>query len=92
MRGSGNSYHHLDMQKIIWADVESCFCRSYTRPRCWVVNLPHGICLTVVALNGLVEYFQHADISVVVVCVDDVCHPFEEFVRTLVLVANIEAC
>lgn len=85
-------YHHLDMQKIFRADVKSSFCSSYTRPRCWVVCLSHGICLAVHAIDGLVDHFQHANIPIISVGVDDVGYPFEEFVGALVLVVNIEAC
>lgn len=47
--------------------------------------------MAVAALYGLVEYFQHTDVPVIAICVDDFCHPFEEFVRALVLVVNVEA-
>lgn len=73
-------------------ESEDDFCSSYTRPRCWVVCLSHGICLAVHAIDGLVNDFQHADIPVISVGVDDVGYPFEEFVGALVLVVNIEAC
>ena len=85
------SYHHLDMKTIVRVNVEGGFCGSYARPCGGIVSLPHGICLTVAALYGLVEYFQHADIPVIGIRVDDVCHPFEEFVCALVLVVYVEA-
>ncbi len=86
-----NSYHHLDMQTIIRADIEGSFCGSDACPCGGIVGLPHGICLAVAALYGLVEYFQHANISVISVRVDDICHPFEEFVCAFVLVVDVEA-
>lgn len=79
------------MQKVVRADFEGSFCGSDARPCGGVERLPHGIRFAVAALDGLAEDFQHADIPVTLVRVDDVCHPFEELVRALVLVVNVEA-
>ena len=79
------------MQTVVRTDVELRFCGSDARPGGGIVSLPHGICLAVAALDGLVEYFQHADIPIICVCVDDVGHPFEESVRAFVLIVNVEA-
>ena len=78
------------MQAVVGADVEGGFCGSNTRPCCWVVGSPHRICLTVAALYGLVNYLQHADVPIIVIRVDYVCHPFKKFVGTLILVVNVE--
>lgn len=78
------------MQAVVGADVESSFCSSDTRPGCWVVISPHRICLAVAALYGLVHYLQHADVPVIAVRVDYLCHPFKKFVGTLVLEVNVK--
>lgn len=83
-------YHHLDVQTIVRADVESSFGGSDTSPCGGIVRFPHRICFTVAALYGLVDYFQHADIPVVVVRMDDVRHPLKEFVSAFVLVIHVE--
>ena len=85
------SYHHLDMQTVVRADVECCFSGSYARPCGGIVSMSPGVRLAVDTLNGLVEDFQHADVSVIGVRVDDDCHPFEELVFAFVLLVNVEA-
>lgn len=79
------------METVIGADVEGGFCGSYARPCGGIVCLSHGSRLAVNALYGLVKDLQHADVSVIVARVDDVCHPFEELVCALVLVIYVEA-
>ena len=86
----GWSDHHLNVQAVIGADVEGSFSSSNARPCGGIVRSPHGIRLAVAALYGLVDYFQHADIPVVVVRMDDVRHPLEEFVSAFVLVIHVE--
>ena len=41
--------------------------------------------------EGFVQDLERANIAVVVICVDDVDHPFEELVGTFVLVINVKA-
>lgn len=36
------SYHHLDMQTVVRADVEGNFCGSYARPCGGIVGFSHG--------------------------------------------------
>ena len=79
------------MQTVVRTDVEGGFCGSDPRPCGWIVRRPHGSGLAVAALYGFVDDFQHADVPVVVVCVDNIGHPFEELVCALVLVVNVEA-
>ena len=85
------SYHHLDVQTVVRADVESGLGGSYARPCGGIVGLSHGIGLAVAASHGLVEDFQHADVPVIVVRVDDICHPFKELVCAFVLVVKVKA-
>ena len=42
-------------------------------------------------LNRLVDQFQHADVPEVVVSMDEVRHPLEEFERALKLIVNVKA-
>ena len=83
-------YHHLDMETVASGDVESSFGSTDARPCGWVVCLSHGIGVGVDAHDRLVEYFQHADVPVVVIRVRDISHPFEELVSALILVVNVE--
>ena len=78
------------MQAVIGADVEGGFGSSNARPCSRIVRSPHRICLTVAALYGLVDHLQHADIPVIVICMDDVRHPLEESVSAFVLIINVE--
>ena len=48
------SYHHLDVQTVVRADVESGLSSSYTRPCSGIVSFSHGISLAVAASHGLV--------------------------------------
>ena len=79
------------MQLVVGGDFEGGFGGSDARVCGGIVILPHGIRFAVAALDGLVDNLQHAHVSVIVVRVDDVGHPFEKFVCTLILVVNIEA-
>ena len=79
------------MQAIVCADIEGSFCGSYARPCGGIISFPHELRLAVLVVNGLVDNFQHADSSVIAVRMDDVGHPFEKFVRALILVVNVEA-
>ena len=83
-------YHHLDVQAVIGADVKGSFGGSNARPCGRIVRSPHRICFTVAAFDGLVDYFQHADIPVVVVRMYDVRHPLEELVSAFVLVIHVK--
>ena len=90
MGGWMGLYHHFDMETVASGDVESGFGGTDARPCGWVVCLSHGIGVAVDANHGLVKYLKHADISVVVIRVRDICHPLEEFICALVLVINVE--
>ena len=83
-------YHHLDVQAVVGADIEGSFGGSNACPCGGIVRFSHGICLTVAALYGLVDDFQHADIPVIVVRMDDMRHPLEEFVSAFVLVIHVK--
>ncbi len=85
------AYHHLNVQAVVGADVEGGFCGSDARPCGGVVCLSHGVGLAVDALQGLVDDLEHADVPVVAVCVDDVCHPFQKLVGAVILIVNVEA-
>ena len=83
-------HHHLNVQAIVGADVESSFFSPNARPRCRVISLPHRIGLAVATLDRLVDYLQHSHIPVIVVGMDDICHPLEKLVSAFVLVIDVE--
>lgn len=56
----------------------------------WVVSRSHRSNIARI-LNGLVNQFQHADVSVVVVGMNEVRHPLEEFECALKLIVHVKA-
>ena len=84
-------YHHLNVQSILSSHFQCIFCSSYPLPRSWIVFLSHRIRVAVLTLPWLINDFQHAHVSIVVVRVYDVRHPFKEFVCAFILVVSIKA-
>lgn len=84
-------YHHLNVQSILSSYFQCIFCGPYPLPRSWIVLLSHGIRVAVLTLLWLINDFQHAHVSIVVVRVDDVRYPFKELVCAFILVVDIEA-
>ena len=84
-------YHHLNVQSLLPSYFQCIFCGPHPLPRSWIVLLSHRVCVAVLTLLWLINDFQHAHVSIVVVRVDNVCHPFKELVCAFILVVNIEA-
>ena len=83
--------HHLHVKSFICGNAEICFSGADTLESCGVIVFPHGVGVGVGRLLGFIDDFEHADGVIVGVCVDDVGHPFEELVRTFILIVDVEA-
>lgn len=84
-------YHHLNVQPILSRDFQCIFGGPYPLPRSWIVLLSHRTRVAILTLLWLINDSQHAHVSIIVVRVDDVRHPFKELVCALILVVDIEA-